>query len=119
MLEVTLGKSWNGKSLGALDFSYLLYVSNDGDREQCCVGVLCSQVGVPDDKLVGKSVLEDVEPGLTDLLPFRVDRMNWDVYSANDNIAQPGFKSISQKLSAINEIMNPLGVNFTYDKNAP
>lgn len=39
----------------------LLNVLPDGRRKQCCIGVACTVLGVPDAELGGKGMLEDID----------------------------------------------------------
>lgn len=122
MIEVKLGRSWNGRNLkNTLDDSYLLDYDDDDRRRQCCIGVMCSMLGTPDDTLHGVATLEALQDYIDEPLPlpFDMDQFVAGVYDINDNRDGRRYRSINQKVAAINELMNPLGVNFTYDKNAP
>ena len=70
-------------------YNSLLLSINMDERYQCCLGIMATQLGVPDSMLLDKGTLASLSPNALQILPSGISKIQgqkWDIlYSINDD----------------------------------
>lgn len=91
---------------------YLLTYNKKCERQQCCIGIACTQLGIPDRVIEGKRGLEVLDhrvipEALGDLLNCGVTL--YTAYSINDC---PISSMAAQRVKKLNKVCKMVGLRF-------
>ena len=120
---IVLGPEWfngtleNGGANGAT--SKLLMFDHNNQRRQCCIGIACTQLGVPDTVIVDRDFADQLPLSLVpEPLKFMHCRtqLATDIYFANDRQVESSTPD-EWRLTMLNRLAEPYGLKFVLAPN--